>query len=43
MAASLSWAVCLWQSVPSFIAASNHVNAGIPLIKEENQYQKTAA
>jgi hypothetical protein len=31
------------QSVPSFTAASNHANAGIPFIKEENQNQKTTA
>jgi hypothetical protein len=31
------------QSVPSFIAASNHANAGISFIKEENPSQKTSA
>jgi hypothetical protein len=29
------------QSVPSFTAASNHANAGIPFIKEEDRMQKT--
>ncbi len=30
------------QSVPSFTAASNHANAGIPFIKEENRNPNTA-